>query len=172
MARWLTSIATGLLGIALSTAGCKDITRFGTGPGESYCGQIVPGGFVRQGFAPGVRLRLHLDPDLIQHAPGDLATDDGLFEDAPLRPIPQLAHDSLSTMNFGEGRVRNLFFGAQPTRGATAHVIVSLLENENVEVRILRGAPPTETEAVSASWYGAELFGVFPLARQQGTCGF
>jgi hypothetical protein len=92
--------------------------------------------------------------------------------DAPLRPIPQLAHDSLSTLNFGEGRVRNLLLAAQPTQGAPAYVIVSLLENESVEVRVLRGAPPTDTEAVPKNFFGSELFGVFPLVRQKGSCGF
>jgi len=168
---------TFLMSLALATfpvvvMGCKDISRFGTGPDESYCGGIVPGGFVRQGFAPGVAMRLHIDPDRLQDAPGDISTDDGTFVDAPLRPIPQLAHDSLSTLDFGEGRVRNLLLGAQPAQGATAYVIVSLLENESVEVRVLRGAPPTDTEAVPVSWFGPELFGVFPLVRQKGTCEF
>jgi len=164
--------AASAVTLALALHGCKDISRFGTGPGESYCGQVVPGGFVRQGFAPGVRLRLHLDTDHLQEAPGDLATDDGLFTDAPLRPIPQLAHDTLSTLDFGEGRVRNLLFGAQPQAGAAAYVIISLLENESVEVRILRGAPPMEGETPSPPEQGHDLFGVFPLARQEGTCGF
>ena len=152
--------------------GCEDISRFTTEPGESFCGKIVPGGFVRQGFTPGVRLRLHLDMDRVEYAPGMVATDDGTFEDAPLRPIPQLAHDSLSTFHFGEGRVRNLLVGAQPTSGTTAFVVVSLLENEHVEVRVLRGAPPTPAETVSDNLCGPELFGVFPLTRQKGTCGF
>jgi len=164
--------AASAVTLAFALQGCKDISRFGTGPGESYCGQIVPGGFVRQGFAPGVRLRLHLDTDRLQEGPGDLSTDDGLFEDTPLRPIPQLAHDSLSTLNFGEGRVRNLLFAAQPTAGAASYVIISLLENESVEVRVLRGAPPLEGEAPTPTEHGHELFGVFPLVRQEGTCGF
>lgn len=165
-------MATVAFAFLLALGGCDDITRFGTGPDESYCGQIVPGGFVRQGFAPGVRLRLHLDTDRLQVAPGDLATDDGLLSDAQLRPIPQLAHDSLSTMSFGEGRVRNLLFGAQPEDGAAVYVIISLLENESVEVRILRGAPATQGEAPPAAEHGPDLFGVFPLVRQKGTCGF
>ncbi len=161
-----------MVALAIAAFGCEDISDFSTGPGESYCGQIVPGGFVRQGFAPGVRLRLHLDTDRLQKQPGDLATDDGLFRDAVLRPIPQLAHDTLSTLRFGEGRVRNLVFGIQPEAGATAYVIVSLLQNDDVEVRILRGAPPVEGEQIPSADQGPELFGVFPLTRQAGTCGF
>jgi hypothetical protein len=94
--------------------GCEDISRFETKPGESYCGQVVPGGFVREGFAPGVQMRVHIYPDSLQEAPGDLTTDDDRFVDAKLRPIPQLAHDSLSFLRFGEGSVRNLLFGVSP----------------------------------------------------------
>ncbi|HNS96258.1 MAG TPA: hypothetical protein PLJ27_25240 [Polyangiaceae bacterium] len=171
----MTRVATLLMSIgllSLGTTGCQDISRFGTGPGQSYCGRIVPGGFVREGFSPGVTMRVHLDADHLYDAPGDVATDDGLFADAPLRPIPQLAHDSLSTLNFGEGRVRNLLYGAQPTQGAVAYVILSLLDNEDVEARVLRGAPPTDIEAVPVGWFGPELFGVFPLTRQSNSCGF
>lgn len=157
---------------ALVLQGCKDITRFSTGDGEAYCGDIVLGGFVREGFGTGVTMRLHLDTDRLQDAPGVVSTSDGLFVDAPLRPIPQLAHDSLSTLQFGEGRVRNLLFGAQPTEGATAYVVISLLENESVEVRVLRGAPAAPGEQPSADEQGPELFGVFPLVRRKGTCGF
>lgn len=158
--------------LAVVAYGCKDISEFSTGPGESYCGQIVPGGSFRAGFAPGVRLRLHLDTERIQDAPGDLATDDGRFFDAPLRPIPELSHDSLSTLDFGEGRIRNLLYGIKPESGAVAYVVISLLDNGNVEARILRGAPPTAGEPPSTEEHGRDLFGVFPLTRQRGTCGF
>ena len=157
---------------AAGSTGCKDIERFSTGPGESYCGTIVPGPFVRGGFGPGVRMRMTLDTDHLNDAPGMVTTDDGLFSYAVLRPIPQLAHDSLSTFNFGEGRERNLLFGVRATEGAQAFAVVSLLENGDVEVRVLRGAGllPGESEPLPAE--GPQLYGIFPMVRQQGTCGF
>ena len=170
----LRSLRLLLLGVAALAAlvGCKDISQFATGSDESYCGNIVPGGFVRQGFAPGVRMRVHFDPDKLQLVPGDLATDDGTFVDAPLRPIPQLAHDALSAMRYGEDAMRNLLLGVQPSEGAIAYAFLSLHENQGVEVRILRGAPPTNGEASQGISFGPDLFGVFHLTKQKGACGF
>jgi hypothetical protein len=155
----------------LVLAGCEDVSEFTTAPGESFCGAIVQGLSFRNGFGPGVRMRLNLDAEQLQQAPGILSTDDGLFVDTPLRPLPQLHHDALSTLQFGEGRVRNLMYGVQPTAGSMGYAVVSLLENGDVEVRILRGAPPMPGEPPLAL-DDPHLFGVFPLTRQRGTCGF
>ncbi|MCL2822655.1 MAG: hypothetical protein FWD57_01565, partial [Polyangiaceae bacterium] len=88
-------IILAIVAATLTPIGCKGISQFATADGESFCGQIIPGGFIRQGFAPGVRMRVHIDPDNIQEAPGVISTDDGSFENASMRPIPQVAHDSL-----------------------------------------------------------------------------
>jgi hypothetical protein len=156
--------------LAACLCGCKDISDFSTEPGESYCGSIVQT-LVRDHFLPSVRMRLHLDTDHLQSTPGDISTDDGTFAYTPLRPIPSLKHDLLSTLQFGEGRVRNLLFVAQPTAGAAALVVISLMENETIEVRVLRGAPPQDGELPTAE-QGAHLYGVFPLTRLHGTCTF
>jgi len=71
--------------------GCNDVTRFSTAADESYCGSIVPGPFVREGFGPGVRMRMSFDADHLGDKPGVISTDDSLFDKADLRPIPQLA---------------------------------------------------------------------------------
>ncbi len=167
----LASLALLVLG-AIPGLACKDISRFSTQPGESYCGSIVPAGFVRQGFGPGVRMRLTLDTDHLNDAPGAVVTDDGMFEYANLRPIPQLAHDTLSTLTFGEGRERNLLFGITATEGAQALAVISLLENGTVEVRVVRGASLLPNESPMPASQGEQLYGIFPLQRQQGTCGF
>lgn len=173
--RSIRRAATTAVLIALAAffaPGCKDVSRFTSKPGESWCGAVVTGPFVRAGFGPGVRIRMNLDTDHLDDTPGMIATDDVLFDNTPLRPIPQLAHDTLSTLDFGEGRTRNLMFGAHPTHGAAVVVIVSLLENGETEARILRGAAllPGETDTTSPD--GPQLFGIFPMTRQQGTCGF
>src|SRR5215213_7411208 len=97
--------------LALSfLAACKDVTRFSTEPGEAYCGQIVKGQFVRTGFAPSVRMRMTFDANRIDTQPGYISTDDHLFDHAPLRPMPELSSDPLWTLEFGEGREKNLVY--------------------------------------------------------------
>lgn len=152
--------------------GCNDVTRFSTEAGESYCGSVITGPFVRQGFGPGVRMRMSFDADRIDTQPGVLSTDDGMFTEAPLRVIPQLSNDPLSTLQFGEGRTRNLLVGVGPTDGQTAFAVVSLMENGNVEVRIVRGAPPPAGVTAIPAHEPRTLFGVFPLTRQRSRCGF
>lgn len=167
---------TGVLGL-WGLTGCNDVTRFSTEADESYCGNIVQGRFVRSGFGPAVRMRMTFDADRIDSQPGVLSTKDlndntELFKDAPLRAIPQLANDPLSTLQFGEGRSRNLLAAVTPSDGQTAFAVVSLLENGNVEVRILRGAPPPAGVTAIPAHEPPTLFGVFPLTRQRSRCGF
>jgi len=163
----------GLVAIgAVGASGCDDVSEYTTGPDERYCGSVVPGPFVRQGFGPGVRMRMSFDASRLGSEPGVISTDYGTFGEAPLRAIPQLQNDPLSTLQFGEGRSRNLLLGLLPADGQTAVAVVSLMENGDVEVRILRGAPPpTGVSAVPVHEAGS-LFAVFKLSKQRGLCGF
>jgi hypothetical protein len=121
---------------------------------------------------------LTLDTDRLQDAPGTLSTSDGRFHDVSLRPIPQIWHDPLSTLSFGDGRVQNLIYAASPLPGDAGDaeaqdvmVIVSLMQSDRVEVRLVRGAPQTDAGAPLPG-VGAALFGVFNLDRQPGPCAF
>lgn len=152
--------------------GCEDISQYSTRADESYCGNIVTGPFVRQGFGPGVRMRMAFNAERITDQPGTIATDDGLLADVAMRAIPQLANDPLSTLQFGEGRTRNLLLAADPTAGASVFVVVSLMAGGNAEVRVLRGGPAAAAGPAAPVDGGPQLFGVFPLARQRGKCGF
>jgi hypothetical protein len=169
--------AATLLALALCAASCKDVTRFSTAPDEKYCGSIIPGPFVRKGFQAGVKMRMSFDANRIWDAPGVISTDDGTLAEAALRPIPALSHDVLSTLQFGEGRTRN-FLNMVATSdtnaggGQSAVAVVSLLENGDAEVRILRGAPLPPGVQARPVEDGPEVFGVFPLTRQRGNCGF
>jgi hypothetical protein len=149
--------------------GCRDVSRFSTVPGESYCGQIVGASFVRRGFDESVKMRMTFDADHIADTPGNLSTDDQLLTDTPMRPVPELFHDPFSTLNFGEGRDKNLVFVVDPTdaaRGPTIMVVVSLMHDGDAEVRLMRGAPSPNPMPASPP-----LFGVFaPLTRKPGTC--
>src|SRR5262249_1756351 len=84
--------------------GCKDISRYSTAEGEAYCGQIVQGEIVRRGFSPTLRLKMTFDANNIGGSPGLLTTDDKMLDHVPLRPLPELSHDPLFTLDFGEGR--------------------------------------------------------------------
>jgi hypothetical protein len=158
--------------------GCRDVSRFSTGPGEAYCGPIVHGEFVRQGFSSSVRLRMTFNADLVGQydLPGQITTDDGLLDGVWMRPIPQLAHDPLSTLNFGESRENNLIFAVDPSdpaRGPTILAVISLLRDGDAEVRLLRGAPALGDASTSAV-DGSPIFGVFTPLRKQSAdaCGF
>jgi hypothetical protein len=169
--RPLTAVSLALLPLL----GCRDVTRFSTEPGEAYCGQIVQGAFVRAGFDGTVRMRLTFDAAQIAGKPGAISTDDGMFKNAPLRSIPELASDPLWTLNFGEGREKNVMYVVSPSdpgAGPSVTAILSFLHDGDAEVRLIRGAPnPDEPTPPAAD--GTVLFGVFaPLHRRQDSCGF
>lgn len=164
--------------------GCDDVDRFTTAPGESYCGSITLAGEFRMGLSPLVQMRLKLDASAIDGAdpPGTIATfeaADGeslerrLFVDAKLRPIPPMIQDPLSQLEFGESREKNRIFAVSPadTEAESMIAVVSLRSDDQVEVRLLRaGAVDPAGAAVPEG--RRPIFGVFPLARQDGDCGF
>src|SRR5690606_28853105 len=108
----------------------------------------------------------------LQSAPGVVTTSDGRFRDAPLRPIPQLWHDPLSSLSFGDGRLKNLVYVATATDDAGASdatVVVSLMQSGEVEVRVLRSAPQADA-APAPTGAPPPLFAVFRLQRREGAC--
>jgi len=170
------SIALALAS-SVAALGCRDASRFSS-RGDRFEGDIVKGSFVRSGFAESVKMCLTLDTDHLQDAPGTIATSDGRFHATPLRPIPQIWHDPLSTLSFGDGRVQNLVYAASPLPGEAGPeesqdvlIIVSLMQTDRVEVRLLRGAPQSDA-GLPPPGTAAALFGVFDLNRQPGPCAF
>ncbi len=177
---WRSALAASVIcGVPL--VACRDIEGFSTASGGHYEGTIVGASFVRAGLDATVRMCLLIDTDHLQDAPGSLSTDDGLFRTTSLRPIPQIWQDPLSTLNFGEGRVKNLVYvarggAADPDRAGDVMVVVSLMVAGDVEVRLLRGAPPSPADAspspADAGAAPEALFGVFALRRSSGSCPF
>ena len=169
-------LAMGL--VLAATVGCRDVRRYSS-YGDHYEGQIVKGSFVRAGVPEDAKMCLVLDAEHLQDTPGTLSTSDGRFRATPLRPIPQIWHDPLSTLSFGDGRRQNLVYMATPlatasqTPGDTQDVMVllSLMTEGGVEVRLLRGAPQADAGA-AATANAPPLFGVFPLDRSEGACTF
>jgi len=172
-----------LSALSLVTAGCRDLSRFSTG-GDRFEGAVVAGDFVRSGVDVGTRMCLTLDTDHLQDTPGTLSSDDGRFAATPLRTIPQIWQDPLSTLAFGEGREKNLVYVASPTNAdggdpGDLFVVVSLMTSGGVEVRLLRGAPPAGSASVDAGGDAGtstaaapNVFAVFTLGREPGPCDF
>jgi hypothetical protein len=159
--------------VLVALGGCRDIDRFSTRNGDYYCGQIVDAQFVRRGFqtadAGSLWMRLTLDTNRINDAPGAVSTNDGLLVNAPLRPLPELANDPLWTLTFGEGREKNFIFAIDPSNpagGPSIMAFVSLMHSGDAEVRLIRGAPIPGAAPDAGGMDGAALFGVFaPLQR-------
>jgi hypothetical protein len=160
------------MGVVVGLAGCKDIDRFSTEPGQSYCGKIVSTCMVRRGFGESVCMRMTFDAHHVSDRPGTLSTSDGMFDKTAMRAIPQLSHDPLLTFTFGEGREKNFLFVADPARadgGPAINVVVSLMHSGDAEVRLIRGA--AGGDELPCGLEGPALFGVFaPLQRQEGAC--
>jgi hypothetical protein len=168
--RRATPVAAALF--ATLATGCHDVSRF-SNDGDHYEGNIVGGDFVRAGFDASTRLCVVLDASHLQDAPGTITSSDGRFASTPLRTIPQIWHDPLSTLSFGEGRVQNLIYVATPMPdadpGSDVFAVVSLMQSGAVEVRIVRGAPVNDGGAGSST---GNVFGVFSLSRTGGACSF
>ncbi len=170
-ARSLTAVLLGgalflLCGLAAGLSGCRDLSRFSSA-GDRFEGPVVRGTFVRAGIAEDTSICLKLDTDHLEDAPGAISSTDGRFHATPLRPIPQIWHDPLSSLSFGEGRVKNLVYAVTPSPDAgdpqDMLVFVSLMQTDDIEVRVVRSAPGGSTNAV---------FGVFTLSRQPGGCSY
>jgi len=156
--------------LLLSLASCRNTSRFSTGDGH-FEGSVINGSFVRFNVPENTRMCITLDMDHFQNMPGNITTSDGLFRDTPMENMPQIWHDPLSTLSFGEGREKNMIYVATPapTDGGNrtdVTVVVSLMGSGDVEVRLLRGAQRASPDPDAAP----ALFGVFVLQQHPGNC--
>jgi hypothetical protein len=164
---------------------CHDVSSFSTVSGGSYEGPIVGASFVRAGLSASARVCLTIDTAHLQDSPGTISSNDGLFYQTPLRSIPQLWQDPLSTLTFGEGRIQNVIYvargnaldgGASREGGASGEagdvfVVVSFMVAGNIEARLLRGAPPAPDSGPAPAG-PPNLFGVFVLNRADAACPY
>jgi hypothetical protein len=172
----LASACLALLALALAPA-CRDVSGFST-HGDSYQGAVVDAPFVLAGIDGGsTSLCLTLDTNHLQDAPGNLSTSDGLFHAVPMRAIPQIWQDPLSTLQFGEGRLKNLMYVARSTQpfadgdGNDVLVVISLMQAGDIEVRLIRSAPILAADGGPGPAVH-NVFAVFDLNRQTGPCSF
>ena len=120
---------------------------------------------------------LTLDADHLEDAPGAISSSDGRFASSALRPIPQIWHDPLSTLSFGDGRLKNLVYVVTATTpfgdggGDDVFAVVSLMQSGDVEIRMIRGAPAVAAAADAAPG-PVNVFAVFDLSRKAGSCAF
>lgn len=173
-------------------AGCSSLDRFDTkGSDAAYCGSLVArppfaDGLLPSSHPPSLILRMTLDVSALMSRGSEaievarLSTDDrssglckdggtALFEDAMLRTIPTLDHDPLSALEFATGRDYNFFGWVDSSCQGTMLAVVSLMRNDDVEVRLLKpaafvqpGAPPENSPG----------FGMFYLHRDSAGCPF
>jgi hypothetical protein len=159
----------GALCALLATSGCRDLDRFDTGDDGGYCGGIVQSAFTRKGFDSLPTLRLTLDVDQLTVAPGSLSSNDvngpcsplPQFDQAPLQVTQELFADPLSLLEFGPAREYNFIAWVDSTCQGRTLAVVSLMTDDNVEVRLLR--PGTLARADSNE------FGVFQLQKDCST---
>lgn len=177
----LSLVALGFL----ASAGCRSLDRFETEPPAAYCGSLVGApqfhdGFVPTGSPPSLSLRLDLDMSSLTTRPGALTSDDRetglcrhndrpLFEQASLRAIPEMSNDALSQADFGEGHDHDFFAWVDSTCQGTMLAVISLLKNDEVEVRLLKPAPDPRPRAKPEEQPG---FALFHLKRWEAGCGF
>lgn len=175
-----------LLGLCLLSIACTDLSEFQLDDNEAYCGSMVSAplfhsGFIPEGGKPNLRLRLHLDVDALTTNPGTLTSDDRtrglckasdqpLFDEAPLRAIPEVLHDPISTLEFGQGREHSFFAYVDSTCQGTMLAVVSLMKSKNVEVRLFKPAAMTDSDAPAAESSGYALFYLEPY--ETSSCGY
>jgi hypothetical protein len=171
--------------LALSGLGCRDLSRFDTEGSAAYCGAIVSSplfqeGFVPAGAPPRLQMSLTLDADALASRPGEMSTDDAerglcsadgrpLIDRAPLRAIEELSHDSLSALEFGDGREHNFLAWVDSTCQGTLLAVVSLMSDGKVEVRLLKPAALPPPDAPPDRKPG---FALFTLEREDEGCGY
>lgn len=182
------------LALLLSTLGCRSIDRFDTHGDAAYCGELVSGGGkFHDGFVPDghagqeLHVRLTLDTSQLNTfsennaaLPGTLSSNDqkwgfcreeggALFKSSRLRTVPQVYHDSLSTLVFGEGHEEDFFAWVDSQCLGTSLALVSLLRNGDVELRLFKPAALPPADAGPRERPG---FALFYLRRNSKGCGF
>ena len=177
----------------LQLMGCSSLDRFDTQGDAAYCGALVAAPPFQAGLVPVLEnTRSNLNMALTVDAAaltargesgaivGRLSSDDAaqglcsadglaLFNGAPLRTMPALDRDPLSSVEFGSGRDYNFFAWVDSSCQGTMLAVVSLMRNDDIELRLLKPKPLPAPGAGPADQPG---FGLFYLSRQNSGCGF
>lgn len=186
-------LSLAALGVLPTTLSCRDLDRFDTKGNSAYCGQLVKAPDFQDGFVPDglpdllLTMKLTLDTSQLSSFSADKATQIGaltsndaklglcssggqaLFESSPVRGIPEVDHDTLSTLSFGEGHDEDFFAWTDSTCQGTMLALVSLLRKGDVELRLFKPAalPPPGAGPGERPGYA-----LFYLKRDKEGCGF
>lgn len=192
----MTRRAGAVLWLALGTwiGACTGVDDYGANTSRPYFGTVLgqtdPAcdagtgcSFLRRGFEANTELYMTFDPTKIDSSPGVVVTRGAgrateacgtTFETVPLLAIEPVQHDVLSRMVLpGEGRLRTYLFSLEPTSGPLAargaYAVVSLMREQELEVRIFSGSgrrdcAPTDCASFQAGM--CDFFGVFHLKRR------
>ncbi len=187
------SLRVSLPFLLLAALGCRSLDRFDTHGDAAYCGKLVSGPSFHDGFVPlgqpaaNLAMQLTLDTSQLSSfsenktaLPGTLSSNDrdwgmcagsgeALFKGSRLRAIPQVYHDSLSTLVFGEGHEEDFFAWTDSRCQGTMLALVSLLRNGEVELRLFKPAALPPPDAGPEQRPG---FALFQLKRSNEGCGF
>jgi hypothetical protein len=173
----MRGVALASIGLLAFASACRDVSGFSTN-GDSYSGAVINAPFILAGVDGGsTSLCLSLDTNHLQDAPGMMSTSDGRFRAVAVRSIPQVWQDPLSTLQFGEGRLKNMLYVARATQpfsdgqGDDVLVVVSLMQAGDIEVRLIRSAPILAADGGPGPAVH-NVFAVFDLNRQKGPCSF
>jgi len=187
--RSVSRFAAGVILAGLALGSCHKLDGFDTRPGEAYCGAIVgkpfQAGFLPENQPPELAVALTLDTSKLTSEPGILSSntaglcgDQPLFQDAPLRAIPEVDRDAISTLSFGDGHEHDFFAWVDSTCQGTMLAVVSLMKNNQVELRLFKPArlPPSGAPPAEQPGFAVFHLQVAPRARpgitQKDSCGF
>lgn len=152
-------LPTVFLIVFAAQVACDDLSEYSTKDGTCYVGNIIDADFVRGGaFGANVQLKMSLDVEALAGGTeigAVLSTNDGLFDGAPVRQMIEMTRDTLSLIDFPGGRLKSYLAYAPDSAGNAANVVISLMENGDVEARIFRAAFSEDDI----------LYGVFRLER-------
>ena len=183
------SSSSTLLLVVVALGACNSVDRFDTKGDAAYCGALVGAPF-QEGMLPQqerprtLNLELKLDAAALAERAdnvslfGQLNSNDAefglcagmsrpLFLASPLRSMPVVDNDPISLMEFGAGRDYNVMAWVDSSCQGTLLAVLSLMRNDNVELRLFKpaaqpveGAPPAEQPG----------FGLFYLDRRANGC--
>jgi hypothetical protein len=180
-----------MLALLLSVS-CRNLDRFDTHPGESYCGSLVGQETISTGFADGWEaktstpstLALTLNTTELFVAggiPAVITSNDvsfgpcgpsqPLFDRAPARTLGKSIGDRLSAMKLGEDHQEDVVLFVDSSCSGSMVAILSLIQNGDVELRLLRPAPLAASDP-AATVESTERFGLFVLTKAKEGCGF
>ena len=171
----------------LCSLSCRNLEKFDTKPGSAFCGAVglqdFQEGFIPANRMPNLELQLTLDTSKLDGQPGTLRSSDSangicpgqaLFQEAPVRAIPEVDRDAISALSFGEGHLHDFFVWVDSSCQGTMLGVISLVKNNQVELRLFK---PARLPSASAQPGERPGFAVFHMAMENSgdparPCGF